>query len=160
MLTQARLQPTFPVSAPALPAARSEPPRLFGGGAQASEQRAGAMIAYLRDIVLAPPTRFERGHAIFLDRDSGFLGEAACGIGTMTTLAIRMRTLLGEALRRDAAGIILAHSHPSGHCRPSDCDIAATRRLHEIAQALEIRLVDHLIFTDDAVYSMRAGGLL
>ncbi len=126
----------------------------------APEQRNAAMIAYLRDVVLAPPVRHERGHAIFVDANRGWLGDAPCGIGTMTTLAIRMRVLLGEALRHDAAGIILAHSHPSGHCRPSGCDIAATRRLAEVAGALDIKLVDHLIFTPDAVYSMRAGGML
>lgn len=124
------------------------------------DQRAAAMIAYLRSLVLAPPAQYERGHAIFLDAHSAWLGDAPCGIGTMTTLAIRMRALLGEALRHDAAGIILAHSHPSGHCRPSGCDIATTRRLAEVAHALDITLIDHLIFTADAVYSMRAGGLL
>lgn len=124
------------------------------------EQRTAAMIAYLRDIVLAPPATHERGHAIFVDRKRAWLGDGPCGIGTMSALTLRMRELIGDALRHDAAGIILAHSHPSGHCRPSGCDIAATRRLAEVARALDITLVDHLIFTPDAVYSMRAGGLL
>lgn len=124
------------------------------------EQRAGAMIDYLRGIVLAPPVTHERGHAIFVDADSVWLSDAPCGIGTMSALSLRMRALLGEALRQDAAGIILAHSHPSGHCRPSGCDIAATRRLADVARALDIALIDHLIFTTDAVYSMRAGGLI
>lgn len=128
--------------------------------ALSTEQRAGGMIAYLRQVVLAPPLVHERGHAIFVDADSIWLGDAPCGIGTMTALSLRMRALLGEALRYDAAGIILAHSHPSGHCRPSGCDIAATRRLAEVARALDMALIDHLIFTADAVYSMRAGGLL
>jgi DNA repair protein RadC len=124
------------------------------------DRRAAAMISYLRGIVLAPPAQRERGHAVFLDSGSAWLGDVPCGLGTMTALTLRMRALLGEALRHDAAGIILAHSHPSGHCRPSGCDIAATRRLAEVAGALDIMLVDHLIFTADAVYSMRAGGLL
>jgi DNA repair protein RadC len=124
------------------------------------EQRAAAMIGYLRSVVLAPPAQLERGHAIFVDDRGGWLGDAACGIGTMTSLSLSLRALLGEALRLEAAGIILAHSHPSGHCRPSGCDIAASRRLAEIARALDIALVDHLIFTTEAVYSMRAGGLL
>jgi DNA repair protein RadC len=124
------------------------------------EQRDLPMIAYLRSVVLAPPAQYERGHAIFVDANCAWLGDAACGIGSMSTLTLRMRELLGEALRHDAAGIILAHSHPSGHCQPSGCDIAATRRLVEVASALEIKLIDHLIFTTDAVYSMRAGGLL
>ncbi len=118
------------------------------------------MIAYLHGVVLSPPVTRERGHAIFVDADSVWLGDAPCGIGTMTNLSLRLRALLGEALRHDAAGIILAHSHPSGQCRPSGCDIAATRRLVEVARALDIALIDHLIFTADAVYSMRAGGLL
>lgn len=123
------------------------------------ERRAAAMIAYLRGLVLAPGAA-RAGHAIFLDDASAWLGDAPCGIGTMSALAVSMRALLGEALRHNAAGIILAHSHPSGHCRPSGRDITATRRLAEVARALDIALVDHLIFTEDAVYSMRAGGLL
>ncbi|RNJ62389.1 MAG: DNA repair protein [Porphyrobacter sp. IPPAS B-1204] len=109
---------------------------------------------------LPPPVTHERGHAVFVDANSIWLGDAPCGIGTMSTLSLRLRGLLGDALRHDAAGIILAHSHPSGHCRPSGCDIAATRRLADIAKALDIALIDHLIFTSDTIYSMRAGGLI
>lgn len=128
--------------------------------APAPERRSAAMIAHLRDILLAPPVQHERCHAIFLDAGRDWLAEAPFGIGTPGALTLRMRSLIGEALRHDAAGMILAHSHPSGQCRPSGCDIAATRRLAEVAGALDIALVDHLIFTSDAVYSMRAGGLL
>lgn len=131
-----------------------------GGGAAQTDQRAAAMIGYLRSLVLAPPLQYERGHAIFLNARGNWLGDVPCGIGTLSSLSLRMRALLGEALRHDAAGMILAHSHPSGACRPSGCDIATTRRLIEVARALDIQLVDHLIFTTDAVYSMRAGGLL
>jgi len=126
----------------------------------AQEQYAAAMIGYLRRTVLAPPLTRERGHAIFVDSARVWLGDAACGMGSAGQLQLRMRFLLGEALRLDAAGIILAHSHPSGICRPSHCDITATQQLAVVARALDITLVDHLIFTDDAVYSMRAGGLL
>lgn len=129
-------------------------------GAPIQEQRATTMIGYLRSVVLAPPAQYERGHAIFADAKGAWLGDAPCGIGSLSSLTLRMRELLSEALRHDAAGIILAHSHPSGQCRPSGCDIAATRRLAEVASALDIKLIDHLIFTTDAVYSMRAGGLL
>jgi DNA repair protein RadC len=118
------------------------------------------MITYLRHTVLTPPVTHERGHAIFVDDARSWLGDAPCGIGSMSSLTLSMRALLGEALRQDASGIILAHSHPSGHCRPSGCDIAATRRLAEVARALDVTLVDHLIFTAQSVYSMRAGGLL
>jgi DNA repair protein RadC len=124
------------------------------------EQRLAAMIGYLRTVVLAPGADHERCHAIFLDGGNGCLGDTSIGLGSLSYLSLRMRELFGEALRLDARGIILAHNHPSGHCQPSGCDIAATRRLSEVARALDIALIDHLIFADEAVYSMRAGGLL
>lgn len=120
----------------------------------------GAYLAYLRKVVLTPPALHERGHAIFVDERRACLGEAAFGMGNMSKLTLRMRELFAEALRVNAAGIILAHNHPSGHCRPSEGDIVATRRLQEVSQALDIGLIDHLIFTPEAVYSMRAGGYL
>jgi DNA repair protein RadC len=131
-----------------------------GETAASQEQRAAGMISYLRSTVLVAGAQHERAHVVFLDTRSGWLGDAAIGLGSLNQLSLRMRELLGEALRLDARGIILAHSHPSGHCQPSGCDIAATRRLADVAQALDIALVDHLIFTTDEVYSMRAGGLL
>lgn len=124
------------------------------------EDRLGGLITYLRGTVLAGEGRQERGHAIFVDRERCWLGDASVGVGSLNVLSLRMRTLFGEALRLDARGMILAHNHPSGHCRPSGCDIAATRRLANIASALDIELIDHLIFTREAVYSMRAGGML
>ena len=124
------------------------------------EQRTAAMIGYLRSVVMTPPATHERGHAIFVDAQRACLGDVAFGMGSMGTLQLRMRALFGEALRLNAAGIILAHNHPSGQCKPSRGDIDATLRLQEVGRALDITLVDHLIFTHHAVYSMRAGGHL
>lgn len=119
-----------------------------------------ALVAYLGKVVLEPGSSHERGHVIFLDEGRSYLGDTAIGMGSFSALSLRMREVFGEALRLGARGMILAHNHPSGDCRPSGSDIAATRRLAEIARALDIELIDHLIFTTEAVYSMRAGGLL
>ena len=124
------------------------------------EARMAALIAYLRTVVLASGGERERCHVIFVDQRNSCLGDASVGMGSLAALSVRMREIFGEALRLDARGMILAHNHPSGHCRPSGCDIAATRRLADIARAIDIELIDHLIFTEEAVYSMRAGGLL
>ena len=124
------------------------------------EARLCAMIAQLRRQVIARDRPHERCHAVFVDARRCYLGDASVGRGSFSALSVRMREIFGEALRIDAWGIILAHNHPSGDCRPSSCDVAATRRLAEMAQALDIELIDHLIFTDTSVYSMRAGGLL
>ncbi len=60
----------------------------------------------------------------------------------------------------DGTGIVIAHNHPSGDPEPSKADIAATRMLVHAARALEIRVLDHLIFTTTRCTSFRALGLL
>ena len=118
------------------------------------------VIELLRAMVLAPPANAERLHAMFVDQHGSFLGDAPIGNSYSSSLSLRMRELFELAFGLGARGIILAHNHPSGDCRPSPYDVESTRRLKQVAQALDIELLDHLIFTRDAVYSMRAGGNL
>lgn len=122
------------------------------------EARLASMIDYLQQMVLQPPTHSERFHAIFVSAQNHYLGDASLGFGQTTTLTLRMRDLFARALSVGASGLVIAHNHPSGDCRPSPSDIEATQRLAAVARALDIELLDHLIFTDQAAYSMRAGG--
>lgn len=121
--------------------------------------RDGAMIDFLKAMVLAPPHTAERFHVLFIDRSGAYLGDAPMGSGGMGGLSLRMRDLFAKALSHHAHGILVAHNHPSGECRPSKADIVSTRRLETVATALDIELLDHLIFTKDAVFSMRAGAV-
>ena len=50
-------------------------------------------------------------------------------------------------LRNNASGVIIAHNHPSGVCRPSDADIKATTQLRTFLKQMDLRLVDHLLIT-------------
>ena len=50
-------------------------------------------------------------------------------------------------LRNNAVGVIIAHNHPSGICRPSDADIKATSDLKNFLKQMDLRLVDHLLIT-------------
>lgn len=102
----------------------------------------------------------ERFHAVFLDADGVYLEDRLIGRGQSSHLAIRLRELFARALAIGARSLIVAHNHPSGDCRPSRSDIAATRRLIDVGRALDIELLDHLIVTREKVYSMRAGGKL
>lgn len=127
---------------------------------QCREARLIDMIGYLRRVVLQAPEHGERCHAVFMDTQRRYLCDEPVGRGDISCLTLRMRELFSRALAVEASAIIVAHNHPSGVCRPSQLDIDATRRLSGIAKALDIELLDHLIFTHNAVYSMRAGGNL
>ena len=63
------------------------------------------------------------------------------------------------ALLTNAAGIILAHNHPSGDPSPSAEDLAFTRRMAEAGDLIGIRLVDHLILASEEKWvSLRQRG--
>lgn len=57
-----------------------------------------------------------------------------------------IRTIIADAALHGSAGVVLAHNHPSGDARPSESDRRATRRLAEAAQAIDLTVVDHVIF--------------
>lgn len=80
--------------------------------------------------------------------------------GDSDGVGIPIREIIVDAARFRSAGIILAHNHPSGRTRPSDADCRATRRLWLAAQALDISILDHLIFAGVECSSMRRLGLL
>ncbi len=75
-------------------------------------------------------------------------------------IVLPLREIFASALKHDAAGMVIAHNHPSGDPRPSRADKEATRRLAEIADTLGIRLHDHLIFAGKECRSFRELGLL
>lgn len=117
-----------------------------------------ALHHYLRARLATSDT--ERLHVVYCDAAQGYLADETVAVGDAARIEARARPLIERALALGAAGFLLAHNHPSGVCRPSADDIAATRRLREIAEALEITLVDHLIVTRRSIFSMRAGGCL
>ncbi|MEM7703178.1 MAG: JAB domain-containing protein [Pseudomonadota bacterium] len=130
------------------------------GQARRSEEQTHTMVARLRELSLAPPKHIERFHVAFLDSERRVSGMASFGEGSVTALTMRIRDLFCYALKVEAAAILMAHNHPSGDCRPSQKDIESTNRIAQIAKALDIELLDHLIFSPHGMYSMRKRGEL
>lgn len=71
-----------------------------------------------------------------------------------------LRNIVIEAATHGSAGILLAHNHPSGDPRPSECDFRITRRLSTVAEALDCRVLDHLVFAGAECTSLRSLGYL
>ncbi|BDW11918.1 UPF0758 protein [Polynucleobacter sp. SHI8] len=70
------------------------------------------------------------------------------------------RELIKEALKRNSSAVILAHNHPNGLAFPSEADIALTKTLRKLLNSIEINVLDHLIVTQNAYYSLLDGGNL
>ena len=89
--------------------------------------------------------------------------ESACGspIWTINGIAyIPIRSIITDAVIYGSTGILLAHNHPSDDTRPSRWDRIATRRLSQVAEAIDCRLIDHLILGGTSFTSFRELGLL
>lgn len=72
-----------------------------------------------------------------------------------------LREILGEAIQLGSAGLVLAHNHPGGDTTPSRTDCVVTRRLVTAGEAMDLTILDHLIFgRGGACSSMRRLGLL
>ncbi|MDD2456362.1 MAG: DNA repair protein RadC [Kiritimatiellae bacterium] len=65
--------------------------------------------------------------------------------GLLDSSPVHPREVFSQAIRYNAAAVILAHNHPSGDPTPSKEDIDITRRMIEAARIIGIRVVDHLI---------------
>jgi DNA repair protein RadC len=80
--------------------------------------------------------------------------------GKPTYVCLPVRTVIADALRLGTTGLLLSHNHPSGDPTPSRADIAATRVLARAADALGIRVHDHIVSGNGRSISFREADML
>lgn len=97
-------------------------------------------------------------YLLCMDGKHKVLGIRKLGEGCVNSVAITTRLIAEAALSLNAAAVVLAHNHVSGIALPSDDDIATTQSLAPILSRLGIDLVDHVIFVDDDMVSLRDSG--
>jgi len=85
-------------------------------------------------------------------------GHYLVSIGTMDTILCHPREIFRLAVMASAAGIIIAHNHPSGDPTPSEADIKITRDLIRAGQLLKIEVLDHVVMGHPSHTSLRSLG--
>ena len=96
---------------------------------------------------------------LFIDSNRLVVGRSETRQGEQAAIDLPLRPILADALRFDAAGLILAHNHPSGRVEPSREDREVTGRLKEAARIIGIEVLDHVIL-GDGYFSMKEHGIL
>ncbi len=97
---------------------------------------------------------------ITLDGRSNIINIRVIHIGTLNQSLVHPREVFRPAILDNAAGIIIAHNHPSGTLEASRADIQITQRLKEVAKLVGIDLLDHVILSKEGFYSFSDEGLL
>jgi DNA repair protein RadC len=86
---------------------------------------------------------------LFLDCDHRIIKWTEIFLGTIDSTVVHPREVVKEALRLNAASVILAHNHPSGSSNPTRQDIEITRILKNILLVIDVLVLDHIIVGDD-----------
>lgn len=97
---------------------------------------------------------------LFLNRANKINHFEIVSEGGITGTVADPRVILRKALEQDAVNIILCHNHPSGSLKPSRADEQLTAKIKEAAGYLDIRVLDHIIVSEDGYYSFADEGLL
>lgn len=102
----------------------------------------------------------EQFKVLLMSQTNKVLGLYEASSGGMTGTVVDIRFLFAAALKARAAGIIIAHNHPSGGTFPSEPDRLITRKIAQAGMLLDIKLLDHLILTTESYYSFADEGAL
>ena len=109
----------------------------------------------------------EKCWVISLNTRNRVLRCAELSSGTSRQTLVRPAEVMREAVREGAGAFVLAHNHPSGDPRPSAADATITRQLRGAAEAVDVRMHDHVILGDPIAdpaglgyFSFRCAGVL
>lgn len=97
---------------------------------------------------------------VFLNKANRIKHFEIVSEGGITGTVADPRVILKKALESDAVSLILCHNHPSGNLRPSKADQDLTTKIREAAKYFDIRILDHIIVSEDGYFSFADSGML
>ncbi len=105
-------------------------------------------------------SRYEEFWLLLLNRANKVLKKIFISEGGMSGTVADPKKIFKLALENNAASIMLCHNHPSGNIKPSDSDIALTKKLKKAGEYLDLPVLDHIIVGDDKYFSFADEGIL
>jgi DNA repair protein RadC len=115
---------------------------------------------YFRRIFPVELNEREAMIVLYLNNSNTTVGFSTAGIGGITSTAVDVRLILRDALLTGSTSIILCHNHPSQSLKPSQADLNLTKKVKKAGQVMDIKVLDHLILTEDSYYSFADEGKL
>ncbi|HGM5323005.1 TPA: DNA repair protein RadC [Serratia marcescens] len=116
----------------------------------------------VRDWLRLQLARLEREvfMVLYLDNQHRLLAHETVFTGSITSTQVHPREIVKAALKHNAAAVIVAHCHPSGHAEPSEADRLITQRIQDALTLIDVRVLDHCIVGGMTLYSFAEHGLL
>ncbi len=121
--------------------------------------RSSKEIAEWLRVVLKDHT-YEVFAVVFLNRANKINHFEIISRGGLTGTVADPRIILKKALEEDATSIVLCHNHPSGNLQPSYADEELTKKIKEAALYFDIKVIDHIIVSEEGYYSFADEGMM
>ncbi|TSE11076.1 RadC family protein [Aquimarina algiphila] len=90
---------------------------------------------------------------LFLNNANDVIRKKQISVGGKTGTLVDARIVFKLALEYGATSLIIGHNHPSGSLRPSQSDKNLTQKLKAAGSTLDIKLLDHIVVTEDRYFS-------
>lgn len=98
--------------------------------------------------------RYECVYMVGFDAAGQQIGCVKVSTGSLQQVSVNERLILEAAFHMGAVSVVLAHNHPGGAAVPSADDIETTKSIAPMLKRFSIRLLDHVIVSDNDVFSM------
>lgn len=102
----------------------------------------------------------EEFHILMLDVRGRLIRTARISGGGLANAAVYPRDIFREAVKANAASLILCHNHPSGDPSPSRDDLETSEELIKLGRLMGIKVLDHIIVSQRNSLSLRERGYL
>ena len=137
--------------------------RLLRSGINVSEKspffkNSRAVFEYFRPLFYG--LKKEKFLCALLDTKNRVFKENIVSEGTLTSSPVHPREVFRDAIKEAAASVLFVHNHPSGDPSPSRDDINITKRLVETGNVVGIKVLDHLIISDNQYLSLMEKGYM
>ncbi len=93
-------------------------------------------------------------YMLSLDFDDNIVAVNKIAHGSFVSANLDKRLVLETAFRNKAYSVVLVHNHVNGIPVPSRADLDTTRSVRDFFQGVNVHLLDHLIYTDEDIFSM------
>lgn len=97
---------------------------------------------------------------IYLNNDNKIVCDEVIFKGTINRSVIYPRKIMERVINTKARGVIFVHNHPSGNLTPSKKDIEITLEMQELLEKIDVKLLDHIIVSEDDYYSFQENGMI
>lgn len=96
---------------------------------------------------------------LYLNNSNKVIYKAQLSKGGITGTVVDIRLLFKTAFEQNATSIILTHNHPSGKLQASDADLEITKKLKLAGNQLDVKVLDHIIITENSYFSFQDEGI-